>query len=94
MKQEQILKRLRIEAKELRLDYLACEKVTKSSILLKRRDRKMQTVHRLQTSINLLFINLKQDEQNYLQNFFTTIRENQLKKENVSVLQNSSVCFI
>ena len=94
MKQEQILKRLRIEAKELRLDYLACEKVTKSSILLKRRDRKMQTVHRLQTSINFLLFDIKQDEQNSLYKILKSNRQDMIKEENLSMIQNDSVLFI
>jgi len=94
MKQEQILKRLRTEAKELWLNYLHCEKVTRASVLLKRRDKKMQTVHRLQTSINLLFILPLHNETNPLQEVLEMVRENKLQKESIAMLQNNCLYFI
>jgi len=85
MTNEKLLQRMRTEAKELRLDYLHCKDIKKSSKLLKKRNKKMSTVHRLQTSINFLFIN-QLDEQNYLREIAETNIKNQYEEKIISYI--------
>jgi len=54
----------------------------------------MQTVHRLQTSINLLFILPLHNETNPLQEVLEMVRENKLQKESIAMLQNNCLYFI